>query len=355
MARVICPKCLTEFNVCNHDKMTVEAFHDNTNNIIGTLVPAGENKMEMTKVEALKAAGFSEEEINKMIGIVGFNKNEVIKSDEISSIVLGNRAAKNSVSFRRWITSQFLAGHFKNNGGVHEYISKKDYNWQFEMMLNEIDTLIKMKQNGDEEFFIRSKFFTIYTVKSIMISYRTDLKIFLEERAKYQNKKCKGVPYVKYSALRKKNLYKNCCFVSDIYAKIISPLDVYLININSSSTYEELYKNIKRFIISTDFIKLPYSYKKIDLWVDTFKAEGAYYSMMNLSQYSDLKIRSYVTGKVLTKTEARKYLNGLVGKTKGYELYGQFKQMLKDNNYEYQDFVARCIETRRERLNKKNM
>lgn len=360
MAKVICKVCGAEMDLPNHEAMCIGSFNDTTDNVIGVLPTRLPNNkgdkrsMEMvSKVEALKAAGFTEEQINKMVGIIGFNENEVIQSDEISKQIYANRGAMNDVSFRRKITAQFLHGHFYHKGGIQEYINNKDYNWQFEMMLEEVKQLAKMEKNGDRELTIRSKFFSLDVVKDCIRKYRVDLEVFLRNKARDDGKTCKGVPYVKYIGLKDRGFFKNCCFVSDISSRIISPLYSYSWKIDRASNYQELYKELKTFLNSLSFIKLPYSYQKYNIWVDAFKGAGAYYSMINLSQYSNLVIRDYKAKCILNTYEARCYLNRMVldGST-GYKLYGQFKQMLKDNNFDLDKFKAICERTRAERLKK---
>ena len=87
-------------------------------------------------------------------------------------------------------------------------------------------------------------------------------------------------------------------------------------------------------------------------WIDAFKGSGAYYSMMNLSQFSDLKIRNYKTSQILTKGEAREYLEDMAHSSEGYELYGQFKQMIEDNNFNMDNFRVICKETKARELDR---
>lgn len=357
MAKVICKVCGAEMDLPNHGEMCIGAFNDTTDNVVGVLPTRLPNDkgdkrtMEMiSKVDALKAAGFTEEQINKMIGIVGFNKDEVIQSDAISEQIYANRGAMNSVSFRRKITAQFLKAHFGYKGGVQEYINNKSYNWQFDMMLEECKQLMKMERNGDEELKIRSKFFTLETIKLIIAAYEKDLHDFLIAKERKDHKKCKGVRYVKYIGLKDRGFYKNCCFTSDIYSRIVSPIWSYRYRILNASNYTEMYCALYKFVNSKEFIPLPKTYQKSKKWIDAFKGAGAYYSMMNLSQHSDLKIRNYKTGTILNKYEARCYLEDMVGKATGYELYGQFKQMLEDNNFNMDNFRVICKETKARRL-----
>lgn len=360
MAKVICKVCGAEMDLPNHEAMCIGAFNDKTDNVIGILPTrkpnenGGKRTMEMvSKVEALKSAGFSESDIQKMIGIIGFNKDEVIKSDDIGNIILNNRGAKNDVSFRRWITSQFLKAHFNYDGGVQEYINSKNYNWQFEMMIEECKQLAKMENNGDKEFEIRSKFFTLDVIRDTLIHYRKNLQEFLITKMNKDDKKCKGIPYVKYTGFKGKGFYKNCCFGSDILDKCVFPTNSYIYRLNTCKTYEEAYTILREFIKSKHFIPLPYTTRKCDSFIDAFKGAGAYYSMMNLSQFSDLKITDYSTHNELNKSEAKEYLKDLVRKnTDGYKLYGQFKEMIKYNKFSMNKFEKICAKTRKNRLEK---
>lgn len=357
MAKVICKVCGAEMDLPNHGEMCIGAFNDTTNNVVGVLPTRLPNdkgdkrSMEMiSKVDALKAAGFTEEQINKMIGIVGFNKDEVIQSDSISEQIYANRGAMNGVSFRRKITSQFLRAHFYYKGGVQEYINDKSYNWQFDMMLEECRQLMKMERNGDKEFEIRSKFFTLNVIKDVVNKYEKDLHDFILAKEMKDHKKCKGVRYVKYIGLKDRGFYKNCCFTSDIYSRIVSPLWHFINRISQVKNYTEMYTALYKFVNSKEFIPLPHDYPKSKSWIDAFKGAGAYYSMMNLSQFSDLKIRNYKTRQILTKCEAREYLENMAYISTGYELYGQFKQMLEDNNFNMDNFMVICKETKARRL-----
>lgn len=356
MAKVICKVCGAEMDLPNHGEMCIGAFNDTTDNVVGVLPTrkpnAGDKRsMEMiSKVDALKAAGFTDEQINKMIGIVGFNKDEVIQSDAISEQIYANRGAMNGVSFRRKITAQFLKAHFDYNGGVQEYINNKSYNWQFDMMLEECKQLMKMERNGDKELDIRSQFFSLRTIKQIYQKYQKDLRDFIMNKEIKDHKKCKGVRYVKYIGLKDRGFYKNCCFTSDIYSRIISPLYHYGYQIDNAKTYKDMYSALVDLVKAKEFIPLPHDYPKSRVWIDAFKGAGAYYSMMNLSQFSNLKIRNYKTRQILTKGEAREYLKHMTYNSTGYELYGQFKQMLEDNNFNMDNFRVICKETKARRL-----
>ena len=357
MAKVICKVCGAEMDLPNHGEMCIGAFNDTTDNVVGVLPTRLPNdkgdkrSMEMiSKVDALRAAGFTEEQINKMIGIVGFNKDEVIQSDAISEQIMANRGAINGVSFRRKITAQFLKAHFGYKGGVQEYINNKSYNWQFDMMLEECKQLMKMERNGDKEFEIRSKFFTLDVIKTVVKKYEEDLHDFIMDKEKKDHKKCKGVHYVKYIGLKGRGFYKNCCFTSDIYSRIILPSYNFRYRVSQAKNYTEMYAALSSFVKAKEFIPLPHDYHKSKVWIDAFKGAGAYYSMMNLSQFSDLKIRNYKTRQILTKGEAKEYLENIACNSTGYELYGQFKQMLEDNNFNMDNFRVICKETKERRL-----
>lgn len=126
----------------------------------------------------------------------------------------------------------------------------------------------------------------------------------------------------------------------------------YTNRIYNAQDYKTMEIALSNFKHSHYFFYLPYDTKKPKCWIDAFKGAGAYYSLMNLSQYSGLQLRNYKTNKLLNKYQSKCYLQSLIGNTSGYQLYALFKKAMEDNNFTLDTFKKICEETKVKRMSK---
>lgn len=204
------------------------------------------------------------------------------------------------------------------------------YMYQFDMMLDELHRLAKMQRDNDSEFERLSSFFTKKVVYETCNHYIRQLKKYISNQ---KTRKCKGVPYVTL------NKY-GYVFIKDLDSKVYFKLRTALNDINNSSNYTELEKNLKAFIKA--MVKLPYDTPKASIWKDAFKGKGAYVTLLNIVKFHDVKVVSYETGELLNRDDSVVYVEGKLVDYRNQ--YWKFHELLKAtieaNNFDLNRSIA---------------
>lgn len=226
---------------------------------------------------------------------------------------------KNTKLHRRWVAAQYLR-MLKHKDGWHGYLNTYyGYDYQFDMMTEEVRVLAKLARRDLEVYNERKHFFDFKTIHKVVKDYVADVEKYLAELPR---KNCKGRPYVYVSKFGN-------CFVSDIDGRILTPIKTMANVCSNCYSYEDMYNLLCAF--KKVMIKLPYNTRKSKAWVNAFQAEGAYYTLKNLIMFHNVGLR---TEKYISFGEiAMGVLESLLGKYKGY----QFNALLKAT-IEYNDF-----------------
>ena len=219
----------------------------------------------------------------------------VADNDPIMNQIIKNGYVRNSKLHRRWVMAQmFKMLNYKltrynshlNKSVVYEegydacLRNNYGYQYQFDMMLEEIRVISKLEKSGDVETFReRTSFFNYNVVAIVCQHYMNDLKGYIDTLPKH---KCKGVPYKKLNGR-----YGNV-FESDLQKKVYYPMESVIRGIANAQNYHELYKKLKNFM--NLMIKLPYNTAKSKAWIDAFKGSGSFYTLLNLTMYHNCKI-----------------------------------------------------------------
>ena len=388
MARVICPVCKSEFDLENHDEMTIHSFYDNTNNVIGTLVPSkvgsvkGENKMNEMNVNEM-VAGMTTEQKAELIKALSLNTFNSINADTTSvdltdptSRRLSDNGYVKNMFHRRWITAQTMdllgwrdGNYKKSNTWTKRFNQRYGYPMMFDVTRDELKRLYHLEQKDSQAFNEEVQFFDTEVVIALMNDYIKVLKSYVKT---LNIKHCKGVPYVHLGRcyvyntteinqkLRKYGLSdvvkikeflecnKQNIFVEDLNKKVYTIENLFVRAAALSQNYEELYEifcMFSDFRYNPFFITKPMSWnlKKPAEWVDAFKGAGAYYSMDNLIKFSGLKLKNYSTDEVLGTQDSLKYLKEMAKQTKGerYKLLALLKESLVVNNFNFEKVIKK--------------
>ena len=270
-----------------------------------------------------------------MIVADNYDKNTVASSDYIAEKIIADGYVRNTKLHRRFVMAQMFhmlnfESYDKKETGYHAYLNTfYGYQYTFEMMLEEVKVLSKLESRDRESFEERVHFFDKKVVVAVLEDYMEKLKDYVNC---LPNKKCKGIPY--------KRIKGENIFNADLEKKLYAPMRKKINNVRNAKNYAFVHTALQRFM--KDMIKLPYNTPKSKVWVDTFKGEGAYYTLKNLVMFHDCAIKvdkfDYLFG-----TAAVAFLNEKLNEYngEGWRMFALMKKVIKDNNF---DFNARMKE-----------
>lgn len=323
--RVVCPVCGSEFDVLaphEHKEKNVTVLGMDSG--LGTIVlPVSK------RGEALEKAGinpdryFSMKLPNGTERLMTYDANGdpvAVKSDDpIMKAILGGGTVPNKRLFRRWIMSQVFHGLQDSHGGFSNWLKRHGYDYQWEMLVEELRVQSKLYINDMENFTARNRWFNKDLAYRMAEDYVEQVRKDTEKRP---TRKCKGTPYIVFSGQN--------VFVDDIQKKILWPLSSLAAGIRMAYTPKQLYEAVKAFWDA--HYRGSHYYKQCADWKDAYRGMGAYATMQNLlrfhgcvwpkdTDFADVPVTD------LDKLEraARHYRH------EGWRLFGILKQMLEYN------------------------
>lgn len=251
------------------------------------------------------------------------------KNDVIAEQIIADGYVRNTKLHRRFVMAQmFQMLNYKSfdgrDSGYHGYLNRMyTYDYTLNMMLEEVKVLSKLERRDMESFNERNRFFTKKVVIEVLSDYIKKLKDYVDT---LPVKKCKGVPYKR---VKGKNV-----FVEDLNKKVYTPLANYIWHIQYSRDYSEMYLFLNHFV--NNMVKLPYNTPKSKVWVDTFKGEGAYYTLKNLIMFHNCKIFEDGMASVFKESSMRILNDKLYEyKGEGWRMFALMKKVIKDNNFDF--------------------
>ena len=263
--------------------------------------------------------------------IVNGNDNPIVNQ------IISDGYVRNTKLHRRFVMAQMFqmmnySSWNGNESGYNDCLRNcYGYDYTFNMMLDEVKVLSKLEDRDKETFEERSKFFTKAVVVQVMSDYMEKLKEYVESMP---DKKCKGVPY--------KRIKGENIFNEDLNKKLYRPLFYQITYVSHARNYKEIYNALKQFIGS--MVKLPYKTTKSKVWIDTFKGEGAYYTLKNLVMFHDCAIYTgkygafdYNKGYKLVGVDAAKHLNEKLVEYQGegWRMFALMKKVIADNGFNF--------------------
>lgn len=298
------------------------------------------NASAESKLEALRNAGINVDNLFSMKGVTGEETigrlengqlSIVPDDDPIFNAIMGGGTIPNSKLFRRWVMAQVF--HMLATGDFTQALRHKGYRYQWEMLLEELKTQVKLSANGDmENFRPRHAYFNCFVVYNVAAHYMGLLERHIKA---LPVRHCKGVPYIK---LKGKNI-----FVEDVETKVVQPLRKTLRSISASSdmpTY--LYEATLAFYTQAKKTWMPDCSDISTAFIDSYKGVGAYFTMKNLILFHGARFYND-EGEPLTQKESMTLLKEKMLEysiSEGWRLFGMMKKLIADNGINIEKKIA---------------
>lgn len=246
---------------------------------------------------------------------------------------------RNTRLHRRWVMAQMFRmlnykSYYTGKSGYDAYLNDHyGYQYQFEMMLEEIRVLAELQDRDPKAFDERSRFFIPDVVSATCNDYINKLETFVHKLPVH---KCKGVPY--------KKVFGRNIFVEDLNKYVYYPqksnfADVKRVVIDiwshsMSSSYKDLYKALRKFC--ANMYRLPNETPKCKEWKDAFKGEGSYYTLMNLIKFHGCRVPD-VEGKMMSMRDSLIDVENAVDRYRGvyYRLFAYMKRVIEVNDFDF--------------------
>ena len=321
--KVMCPVCGTEFAIGEHE-------HKVKNGIaIGKDSGLGEVFLPVSKRgDALRAAGIDTSKYfsislptggEQLMKMTDGKAVPVTDDDPIMAAIVKQGTVPNRSLFRRWVMSQVFHG-LQCSGGFAKWLKWHGYNYQWEMLIEEMRVQAKLYGKDMENFTARNRWFN----RELSVTMATDyIEQLRKDAFSRPSHKCKGVPYV--------TIDHTHYFVSDIDKKLIQPLRRAALAIGNAKTPQRLYEAVRDFWRATPGGS--HNYDQCAAWKDAYKGMGAYATMQNLLRFHGCKFPKdndfyshRLTGLQMLENAANAY-----DEDEGWRLFGLMKQMLDEN------------------------
>ena len=264
-----------------------------------------------------------------------YNIDTVMNDDYIAKQIIEDGYVRNTKLHRRFVMAQmFQMLNYKSydgkETGFDAALRHYGYGYQFKMMLEEIKVLSKLEVRDAETFNERKHFFTKDVVVKTCNDYLKKLKEYIDD---FKTFNCKGVPYKKVRGVN--------IFCEDLNKKVYNPIQLQIYKINSARSYTEMYKLLSKFV--SGMMRLPYNTPKCKDWVDTYKGEGAFYTLKNLIMFHNCVVideRGYMYRGV---GNSMGYLNAMLEKYQGegWRMFALMKKVIRDNHFDFDRAMSR--------------
>lgn len=322
--KVMCPVCGSEFAIGEHEHTVKNAT------VIGQDSGLGEVYLPISKRgEALKAHGIDPAKYfsiqlptggTQMMRMDEQGKAVPVTDDDpVIQAIRNGGTIPNRRLFRRWVMSQVFHG-LAANGGFTQWLNRHGYNYQWEMLIEELRVQAKLYGKDNENFLARNRWFNKELAVTMAKDYIEQLRKDAQKRPRH---KCKGVPYITLDHVH--------YFVSDVEKKLIMPNASRISAIQEAKNPERLRSAVCNFWLNTP--QGSSYYKQSTAWKDAYKGMGAYATMQNLLRFHGCTFptdNSFytvgMTGLQMLESAAVTYSDG-----EGWRLFGLMKQMLAEN------------------------
>jgi hypothetical protein len=261
-------------------------------------------------------------------------------NDSIAKSIINDGYVKNSKLFRRFVFAQTMKlinyQSWKNPNRKGWEAGFKDlysYQYQFEMMADELHTLAKLQKEDPEYFAERTMFFNGDVVVALLNDYLYRLKKYVKKQMRENPRKYRGQEYVKLAK------YGNV-LVKDLDDKVYIPIQE-RINVIESMVKAENYSYVEReFKIFMDkfYNKLPYETTKCAVFKDAFKGIGGFESLKNGNRFHGLILRG-CTNKYDSERKLYELLNGEY-KNEVWRFHNLLVETITYNNFDLRKSIA---------------
>lgn len=337
--KVVCPKCGTEFEIPEHEYASAGIVIGKDSGMGTIVLKAADSPVTKAqkRLETLKKAGVDVSSLFAMqTGDIARFDNGIVSvlpdDDPIFQAIMDGGTIPDRHLFRRWVMAQMfhlLVGNFTNN------LRAKGYDYQWHVIEDELRVQRKLFLNDKENFSERNVWFN-KSVVAAMCKYYSECLDRRINRLKKRPKKCKGVPYIRIAG---KNI-----FLSDIWARVTSPIHHAVISIECAKTPADLYDAFLKF--KRAYIKI--NHMSMDTsFIDAYKGVGAYYTMKNMILFHSCLFRNDSgkrRGCWMSKEASMQYLCNKTAEYsksgEGWRLFGVMKKLIADNNIDIQKKMA---------------
>lgn len=349
--KVLCPRCGTEFATPQKEFTAVTTVIGKDSGL-GIVYPAvavqdAREKLPKTakeRIDALRDAGV---DVNNLFAMKGANGGEYIASnkdgrlailddnDPIFDQIIAQGTVPNRRLCRRWVMGQmfhmmsYTPYRSKEPVGVTHMIHSRGYEYQWKMLMDELDAQMKMESRDPENFADRNRWYNANVVTAIAEDYIVQLKKRVDA---LKERKCKGLPY--------KRICGRDIFVTDLHRKLYKPLYEAVTRIKQAENATQLYNAAKKF--NNIRIRMPHDTPQSNAWIDAYKGAGAFFTMQNLVRFhgctaidDDGKRLDKFQSLAFVMAKAEAYKDG-----EGWRLLGVLKKMLSDNNIDIKKKMA---------------
>lgn len=341
--KVLCPRCGTEFAIAEKEFTTVTTVVGKDSGlgvvypaVVGQSMPGKPFKTVQERIDALRNAGV---DVSGLFAIQGANGGDYIASnkggkvvilddnDPIFDQIMAQGTVHNSKLFRRWVMAKmfymmsYTPYRHKEPIGVTGMIHRLGYEYQWKMLMNELNAQKKMESRDPVNFTDRNRWFNIGVVAEMAFDYIQQLKKRVDA---LKEKKCKGIPY--------KRLCGRNIFVSDLQVKLYHPLQMAATHIEHAKNAAQLFDAAKKF--NDMRIKMSHNTPQSRAWIEAYKGSGAFFTMQNLIRFHNC-IAFDDAGKRLDKYQSLAFISIKAEEYKdgeGWRLLAVLKKMLEDNN-----------------------
>ena len=290
------------------------------------------NKKLSERLCVLEEMGFDTSKYNVVI------KGNQIEIEGIANKVVADKQVENK-TFRRWITAQTFkmlyeevydsyTGRYVTNWDAY-LRNRYDYKYQFSMMKQEIEDLIKLSYRNKEEFDIRKHFFTPAVVRLTCEHYVKQLKAYVHNHAEIVRDRFGKVVKEK-STIKLANYGTVSLSRFDVMVMCFEDIIVQM----RTEDYKELLVAFNKFMKTMN--KLPYDTPKCPAWKNAFKGSGAYYSLQNMVLYHGCILRGCAN-----KQDSLNKLKLCLRVYEGYQFHALLKDTIEYNNFNLGQSIAR--------------
>lgn len=252
--------------------------------------------------------------------------------DMIAQKIVNNGYLRNPRLQRRWIMAQTFRMLNDPNGYTAALHNSYDMKYQFEMMIRELEVLMRLKKEDPEYFEERRKFFTPDVIGNICFEYTDKLKKYIDQlplkrfKHKYDYKIISGAQYTDWATS-----YGNCVFVENIERTILIMKNMSTLMYRSNpEKITELYDLLCNFYHSY-FINI--NTTTCASWIDAFKKEGAFYTMVNMVTSHNCFLK--IGHKYYHDMAAVDYLRDMIEVYEGWQMLGMLKEMIRYNHFDF--------------------
>lgn len=260
------------------------------------------------------------------------------KNDPIYNQIIEDGYVRNTKLFRRFVMAQMFSnlnyvsydGQYRgyNDCIKHMY----GYEYTLKMMTEEVRVLSKLEARDKDSFVERSNFFTKDVVITVLEDYIAKLKEYVDA---LPDRHCKGVPYKRIKGVN--------IFNEDLDKKLYSIIRTSVFRIRHAKNYTEIYRALEAFM--RNHVKLPFETAKSKVWIDTYKGEGAYYTLKNLIMFHGCEVVAdeFMGYKAkLSGMNAMRLLDEKLYEYKGegWRLFAFMKKVIEDNGINTATYIA---------------